>query len=366
MNTKEQDEFDRLRAEIAALRERSSASELALRLSDRDQEYRQRLKTLESAAARLAAQAGPGDAQLAQLLAVAGAGVTQIHHQGYVIFPGLLNPAQLERVRTGMAPLFQATRCMFSALGPQPNRQTIHIQNLLTKTRAADEVALHPLLRAVVGGVLGHDFLLNAGAVAMSPDPGCSAQELHRDDGSYALVPRPRLPLVVTAAIALDDFTKENGGTRIVPSSCSWPPSRRPTADEVIPVEMPAGSVLLYDGAIFHGGGANVTPDQTRRTLALNYTRGWLRTQFNQYLSVPRELLLSLPTALQNDLGYQLSTRGLGGCDNQAPLAYLQRMVAMGGDGAQSQLGREVNEAQAIDVCTLSRTSERTHHGSTP
>ena len=93
----------------------------------------------------------------------------------------------------------------------------------------------------------------------------------------------------------------------------------------------------------FHGGGGNSTRDQTRRTLTLNYTRGWLRTQFNQYLSIPRDVVLAMTAELQSDLGYHRSALGLGGCDTQDPLKYLNSMQGAGGDGAQPQLGRERN-----------------------
>jgi ectoine hydroxylase-related dioxygenase (phytanoyl-CoA dioxygenase family) len=338
-------ELETLRAEVTALHARLSASELEMRLADRDREYRRRLQSLDKAAAGVEAGATAGDAYFSRLLAQVRATVAEMHSQGYVVVPDLLMREQVTRVRDKLEPFFAATRRLFGGLDPQNARQTVHIQNVLAKTRAADEVAVNPQLRAIIGAILGHDFILNAGAIAMSPDPGCSPQGLHRDDGAYALLPRPRMPLVVTAAIALDDFTKENGGTQVAPGSCCWPAARLPQPDEVIQVEMRAGSALLWDGSIFHGGGANATKDRTRRTLTLNYARGWLRTQFNQYLSIPRDLVLSMPPELQRDLGYQRSARGLGGCDNQDPLDYLRRMASFGGDGAQRLLGQEEEPA---------------------
>jgi ectoine hydroxylase-related dioxygenase (phytanoyl-CoA dioxygenase family) len=336
-----QAELERLRADVGALRTELAATDLETRLAARDREYEQRISSFEKAAGGVPRQGERVDVQFARLLELVKAIAAHVHTQGYVIVPNVLTSAEVERVRNNMAPLFTATRRLFGQLDPQEPRQTIHIHNVLAKTRAADEVAVNPLLRAIIRAVLGHDFVLNAGAIAMSPDPGCSPQGLHRDDGSYPFPPRPRLPLVMTAAIALDDFSKANGGTQIVPGSCCWPSARRPTANEVIHCEMPAGSMLLWDGAVFHGGGANTTRDQTRRTLALNYTRGWLRTQFNQYLSIPHELVLSMPDELQTDLGYHVSPNGLGTCDNQDPLVYLRRMVSRGGDGAQPMLGVE-------------------------
>ena len=198
-------------------------------------------------------------------------------------------------------------------------------------------------------GALSQDFILNAGVVAMAPDPGCDRQQLHQDAGFFRLVPRPHMPLLLTVAVALDDFERANGSTQIVPGSQLWPAKRRSTDEEVVYAEMPAGAMLLWDGALFHGGGGNAS-GSTRRTLTLNYTRGWLRTQFNQYLSIPRGTVLQLPTELQTDLGYHRSMTGLGSCEGEDPLRYLGKLMDAGGDGAQTEIGLESRVSAQADA----------------
>jgi ectoine hydroxylase-related dioxygenase (phytanoyl-CoA dioxygenase family) len=349
-------ELETLRAELKTLRlERENESATAPhthRLHERDLEYQHRRLELELAADGIkpvgvtpeapvhGASEFVGSLQSVDIDRVLSV-VEEMHQNGYAIVPDLLSQEQVERIRDTLAPLYAGTAGMFKTFDhPHAGHQTIHVQNVLAKTDGADEIATNPLLRAIVGGVLGHDFIMNAGAVAMSPDPGCSPQGLHRDDGFFALIPRPHMPLVLTIAVALDDFTAENGGTQLIPGSCCWPDSRQPQDEEIILCEMAAGSMLLWDGAIYHGGGGNTT-QLSRRTLTLNYTRGWLRTQFNQYLSVPRDRVLSMAPELQADLGYHRSAIGLGGCDYQDPLKYLQTLTDEGGDGAQNLLGRE-------------------------
>ena len=349
----QQTEVSRLRAENQALREAHERNVFEQRMAEREREFRHRLLELELAGQGIppvgVTPKAPAHGARAFVDALAGvdielviAAVKEIHERGYTIVEDFLTVEQVRRVRDGMGDLFAGAKSMFQHFdhAPYESHQTFHVQNVLAKTDAADDVAADPFLRAIVAGVLGYDFIFNAAAVAMAPDPGCSPQGLHRDDGFFALIPRPHLPLVLTVAIALDDFTAANGGTQVVPGSSRWPDSREPDPAEVIRCEMPTGSMLLWDGAIFHGGGGNRT-ETTRRTLTFNYTRGWLRTQFNQYLSVPRDRVLAMPPALQADLGYHRSALGLGGCDTQDPLKYLKRLVAAGGDGEQALLGRE-------------------------
>ena len=321
-------------------------NELDHHLRIRDAEYRERIAALGRAAAADPDDAKdlgfvPGFIELVQAAGVAKvkAIAADVHANGYAIVPDLLNAAEVVRVRGALAPLFAECARMYEATGPAAT-QTIHMQNVLTKSRAADEVATAPLLRAVVAAVLSQDFILNAGVVAMAPDPGCAPQQLHQDDGFFRLLPRPHMPLVLTVAVALDDFHRANGATQIVPGSQLWSAERKPAGAEVVYAEMPAGAMLVWDGGLFHGGGGNATAG-TRRTVTLNYTRGWLRTQFNQYLSIPRHTVLELPAELQTDLGYHRSMTGLGSCEGEDPLKYLAKLLDAGGDGAQTEIGLE-------------------------
>ena len=48
------------------------------------------------------------------------------------------------------------------------------------------------------------------------------------------------------------------------------------------------GSVLVWHGSLWHGGGANRS-DAVRVGIAMNYCAGWVRQQENQQLGIPRE-----------------------------------------------------------------------------
>ena len=81
---------------------------------------------------------------------------------------------------------------------------------------------------------------------------------------------------------------------------------------------MPKGSVLIWDGALWHGGGANAT--DTRRTgIAMNYCAGFVRQQENQQLGIPPEMVRGFPPRLQELVGYGVYRGLIGHIDKQSP-----------------------------------------------
>ena len=81
---------------------------------------------------------------------------------------------------------------------------------------------------------------------------------------------------------------------------------------------MPAGSVLIYLGNLLHGGGANETP-APRLGVVLEYGVSWIRPQENLGLAYPPTLARTLPTRLQELLGYNLYPPFLGYVDGKDP-----------------------------------------------
>ena len=69
--------------------------------------------------------------------------------------------------------------------------------------------------------------------------------------------PLPRPLLGVSTIWAYDDFTEDNGATEVVPGSHHWVDGREPSPEEAVKVIMPAGSVIVFSGNLYHRGGAN-------------------------------------------------------------------------------------------------------------
>lgn len=143
-------------------------------------------------------------------------------------------------------------------------------------------------------------------------EPGESAQVIHRDQWAFDFFPFPKETEVHCGAMwALSDFTAENGATRVVPGSHLFDDFLEIPTDETEAAEMKPGSVLLYTGSLYHGGGANQS-DNTRLGLNLTYSSAWLRQEENQYLSVPREVAKTLPESLLRLIGYEKGAYALG------------------------------------------------------
>ena len=117
--------------------------------------------------------------------------------------------------------------------------------------------------------------------------------------------------LVVSAMWALSDFRVENGATRIIPGSHRRMEQFPRDESVVVQATMPRGSVLYYMGSLLHGGGANVSK-APRAGLINTYALGWLRSEVNQLLAIPREVADSYPDRIRRLMGYQSCGRALG------------------------------------------------------
>jgi len=236
---------------------------------------------------------------------------------GYAILEGMLSAAEAASARAELSRLLSNIP---EGRNPFEGFNTRRIYALFAKTRCLDGPATHPVVLGVLDRVLG-PFQLSA-PTGIEIGPGEVAQSLHHDDGVYPLT-RPHSEVVANVMWALDDFTEANGATRVVPGSHRWVAERPDQSPPTTIAEMPAGSVMLYVGTLWHGGGANTT-DRPRLGVAVEYVASWLRPQETHLLAVPREVLRELPERLQELLGYNVYPPFLGYVDGRHPRRLLE------------------------------------------
>ena len=111
--------------------------------------------------------------------------------------------------------------------------------------------------------------------------------------------------MMLTACWATDEFTKEGGATRVVPGTSRH--LRHPSEDEVaedsgaIAMECPAGSVVFWDGRIWHGNFAR-NIDGQRVVLHATYYRLLMRPG-EDYSDVADELIDTYGAPMSQLLG---------------------------------------------------------------
>ncbi|MBA3653957.1 MAG: phytanoyl-CoA dioxygenase family protein [Actinobacteria bacterium] len=223
---------------------------------------------------------------------------------GYCLLEGVMKADRAAAVRTRIADLAEAE----IAAGTDyvyENGANQRVWTLLNKGDEFADIALDPTVTDLMSQLLGYGFLLS-NIDANIAGPGGKPMFLHADQ-SFAPPPWPPWPLVANAMWMLDDFTAENGATRVVPGSHLKGEGPVPTLEDKIttPVTGPAGTVMVFDGRLWHQTGANVTEGQRRHGILAYYCRPFVRTQENWFLSIDPDVLERRPE-LRALLGYEL------------------------------------------------------------
>lgn len=194
---------------------------------------------------------------------------------------------------------------------------------MIAKTYACNPLVEHPLILALLDSIFNPNYLLSQLQV-INILSGEKQKPLHVDDNFYQ-IPRPRPPLGAATVWAIDDFTAQNGGTVVIPGSHTTGEGD-PTPQELarqINCEMKAGSVVFFLGTLWHGGGANGSPDP-RLAVTTQYCEGFCRTQENFSLSIPPQRVAQCSEDMKRLLGYSIYGPFMGMVDGKHPKRLLE------------------------------------------
>ena len=239
---------------------------------------------------------------------------------GYVVLERFLSSELLAQVRARVEELYeQEGENAGGEFRKEPGSR--RLANLVDKGEIFERLIAMPEILERVGYVLGNDFKLSS-FNARSADPHSNEpQPLHCDAGA---LPDDRGYWVCNTIWLLDDFTSDNGATRVVPGSQNWKQLPQEVLSDSLALHpqeelllAPAGSVVVMNTHAWHGGTANRTA-RPRRALHAFYCRSdkpqqqyqkkLLRPETQAHLSPELRRLLALDDT-RND---QLSAAGSG------------------------------------------------------
>jgi ectoine hydroxylase-related dioxygenase (phytanoyl-CoA dioxygenase family) len=241
------------------------------------------------------------------MTALAGLGVTagsidretrdRLDRDGYAALPGVLTDNQLTMMRTRLAELL-AAEGQRAGLEVHQEAGTDRLADLVNKDPVFDVCFTDPRLLACVAHVLGEFKLSSLNFRAALPGHG--QQALHAEGKP---VTDPADYQVCNSIWLLDDFTADNGATRVVPGSHrsgrapgdAMPDVRAAHPEEVL-LLAPAGTVVVFNSHLWHGGTVNRSP-APRRALHSYFTWRGNTQQLNQKQYVRQETLSRLSPA---------------------------------------------------------------------
>lgn len=246
--------------------------------------------------------------------------LAELDRQGFTLIEDFLLPADIARVREGLAPYLgtHVGRNSFEGL------LTERVYTLVGRGRCFEDIAEDARVLALLDQLLAPGYLLTA-SQAICIHPGEKAQPIHYDDSFYP-IPRPRPSISFSTIVAVDDFTAANGGTELIPASHRWSDAQiagtydghdadaaMPSAieRELVTMVVPAGACLFFHGTLMHRGGANRS-GAPRLAFSNQYCEPWARTQENFYLGLPPELVRDMSPRLQTLLGYEIMPPFMG------------------------------------------------------
>jgi ectoine hydroxylase-related dioxygenase (phytanoyl-CoA dioxygenase family) len=233
---------------------------------------------------------------------------------GYVVIENVLSTGLLEEVREQVEELY-AQEGENAGAEFRKEAGSRRLANLVDKGEIFEKLIATPRILELVEHVLGERFKLSSFNARSANPYSSEPQPLHCDAGA---LPDKQGFWVCNTIWLLDEFTSENGATRVIPGSQNW----RQLPQEVLadtlathPEEQlllaPAGSVVVMNTHAWHGGTANRTGQHRRALHAFycrfdkpqqQYQKRLLRPETQARLSPELRRLLALDDPLNDEL----------------------------------------------------------------
>ncbi|MBN4074041.1 phytanoyl-CoA dioxygenase family protein [bacterium AH-315-E10] len=198
----------------------------------------------------------------------------ELDNNGFTFLYDMLTDLQLDALRSKFEELCKQEG-KSAGLEVHQEEGTRRLSDLCNKGDIFESIYTHPRMLAAMAHVLKGEFHISS-LNARDAMPGEGNQGLHADGPPAKAIGEY---IVCNSIWLLDEFTSENGCTRLIPGSHRFlrnpgddmkDPSQ-PHPDEVY-VIAPAGTVGIFNSHIWHGGTKNVTEDKKRLAIHCYFT----------------------------------------------------------------------------------------------
>ncbi len=202
---------------------------------------------------------------------------------GFTVVEQVLTPEQIEALRKSLIRLNEEVGEERGGEG-----SCSHVSNLPTLDPVFFPVIDHPRILPILEHYLEPTLILGS-LNSRIVRPGDGNQGFHSDIPPEML--NMASPVMMNTVWMLDDFSPTNGGTRVVPGTHKSGLGHPAPGVEVkyyVQPSAPAGSVLVFNGQCWHGGGAN-NSRANRHALFAHYRKRMLMFQYDPHERFPVE-----------------------------------------------------------------------------
>ncbi len=193
----------------------------------------------------------------------------QLDEVGFAVIPGPVAGEQLSQ----LAAAYDVAMANAAPDGLRHGRSTTRVHDFVYRGPEFDCLYIYPPILAACCQILYEPFKLSS-LLGRTLRPNAAAQEIHvdfaHDEDGW-----PMLGFI----FMVDEFRKDNGATRFLPGSHRWVGAPKdvlhdPTDDYPGQIAAcgAAGSMIVYNGSVWHGHGNNYSKS-ARRSIQGAYTR---------------------------------------------------------------------------------------------
>ena len=222
--------------------------------------------------------------------------------QNQLVYQRVMDQAKAER-ELGIAYLSEAQQHVWSLVnkGDVFNRCMTH---------DTDAIQAGLLIEQLLDEMLGSGWH-HLSYIANISFPGCHPQGMHPDQGLVGAYKFLDAPVLVNTVYVLQDVDEVNGGTLVIPGSHRRYVEGNGTFGKLPPpinLEAPAGTVMLMDGRVLHGGAVNRS-DDLRYIITNSVVRPFIRQQESFHLTIRPEILANASEKFLWRCGFQANAQ---------------------------------------------------------